>query len=91
MLISMKLVKTEDGTGEYWSPFDWKGRHDKEAIRLIDDLGHPPDTDSWIERPDIPGWYDHEVIGRIVVDATACGHSIGFNLPEEPFIDEIRT
>lgn len=78
----MKLVRTEDGSGEYWAPHDAAG-YDPQAVRILDNLGCPPDTIGWVEQPDIHGWYYFEAIGSLIHEATQAGHTIVFIGPDQ--------
>lgn len=79
MLISMKQVKTEDGSGIYWAPHDAKGVYCPESVEVLDNLGHPPDTGGWVEPAEIEGWYNYESIGALIDTATKAGHAIVFH------------
>lgn len=78
MLILMKLVKTEDGTGEYWSPHDPDDMYDLTVTKAMCDLGYPPCTSTWNDRPKVEGWFDFNVLGSLVLDATKAGHTVSF-------------
>ncbi len=78
LTIALLKTRTEPGSNEYWVPVDNKYAYHEATVRLIDDMGYPPDTDGWNEPPDFRGWYDDVSIAGIIQDMTEAGYMLVF-------------
>lgn len=75
----MRFKDFKLGGTSYYIPVNCKGLYLPAIIKILDDLGHPPDTKDWDIQPEYHGYYYHATIGSIIEDLLNNGFTVEFS------------